>query len=121
MATPRALGAEIKALRDARGLSQEDLARKVGVGTGTISTWERDDSQPRRKNLAKLAEALDVPVGRFGPASPAPSDQLGRIEADVRHIRARLDEIVEALASDDFRSAAEALLAADREPAEARE
>lgn len=47
-------GAEIKALREALGLSQEQLAQHLRVSVMTISRWERGLAKP----LASLMEKL---------------------------------------------------------------
>lgn len=60
----------VKALR-ARGLTQEELARRVGVARETLSRWESGAQQPSFESLARLATAagarLDV---RLEPAEP---------------------------------------------------
>lgn len=43
--------------RRARGLTQGDLAARVGVSLNTVQTWERG-AAPRARYLPKLAEAL---------------------------------------------------------------
>lgn len=47
-----------KERRSALGLTQVQLAKKVGVSSVTISQWESGDYSPKGKNLYKLAEAL---------------------------------------------------------------
>lgn len=47
-----------KERRSALGLTQLQLAKKVGVSSVTISQWESGDYSPKGKNLYKLAEAL---------------------------------------------------------------
>ena len=57
-----ALGQNIAELRKARNLTQRDLAQKLGVSQSHIARWETERSQPRRKALEELAEALEVTV-----------------------------------------------------------
>lgn len=54
-------GNKLRALRTSKGLTQEDLARKVNLSRSTISHWELIRT-PTYKQLAALAEALGVPV-----------------------------------------------------------
>jgi len=54
------LGTRIKWRRDALGLSQQDIADKVGVNRVSVSQWERDDTSPKGTNAQKLAAALSV-------------------------------------------------------------
>jgi transcriptional regulator with XRE-family HTH domain len=39
-------GKEIRRLREARGLTQEQLAQAVGVGMRTVGAWERGETVP---------------------------------------------------------------------------
>lgn len=52
------IGANIKAVRKARGMTQEQLADKMGVVKATISSWEIDRTQIKLENLAELCAAL---------------------------------------------------------------
>ena len=52
----------IKQLRKAKGLSQEELAVRLGVVRQTISKWEQGLSVPDSDLLIKLAEVLDTRV-----------------------------------------------------------
>ena len=56
------LNENIKAIRKAKGLSQEELAVKLNVVRQTISKWEQGLSVPDADLLLSLAEALETPV-----------------------------------------------------------
>lgn len=56
------LSENIKALRKAKGLSQEELAIKLNVVRQTVSKWEKGLSVPDSDLLISLSEALDAPV-----------------------------------------------------------
>lgn len=62
-------------LRKARGMSQEELAEKVGVSRQAVSKWETGDAQPDYVKLMALADALGVSLddlcGREPPSAPA--------------------------------------------------
>jgi transcriptional regulator with XRE-family HTH domain len=45
--------------RKAKGLTQADLARALGVNVNSVQGWERG-SEPRPKLVPKLAEALGM-------------------------------------------------------------
>ena len=47
-------------LRKARGLSQEDLADKLGVSRQAISRWEQGSTTPDMLNLKQLSELYGV-------------------------------------------------------------
>lgn len=50
----------IKELREENRLSQEELGKKIGLSSNTISTYERGYRQPTLDNLKKIAIILDV-------------------------------------------------------------
>ena len=56
------LNETIKQLWKAKGLSQEELAAKLGVVRQTISKWEQGLSVPDSDILIKLADVLDTRV-----------------------------------------------------------
>ena len=53
-----ALGVRIRELRKDRGLSQVELADKLGVEQSTVSRWERNLVDPELKHIKPLASAL---------------------------------------------------------------
>jgi len=50
----------IKSQRLVHGLTQESLAKKLGINRVSISQWERGDTSPKGNNLVRLAEILGV-------------------------------------------------------------
>ena len=48
------IGAKLKALRDQNGLSQKELAAKLGKSQETISSWENDRTYPKMAQLKEL-------------------------------------------------------------------
>lgn len=58
----------IKNLRIARGLSQEQLAKAIGVSRQTVVYWEDQRGLPSVKNLMRLAEFFGVPFDSLLPA-----------------------------------------------------
>ena len=60
------MGYNIKELREAMKMTQEELAEKSGVSRGTISALENGiDRTTTSKTLVKLAQALDTTVDRI--------------------------------------------------------
>jgi DNA-binding transcriptional regulator YiaG len=53
-AKPEMSPAAIKAVRKRAGLSQAQMAERLGVSTNTVSNWETDRSKPRAGSLEKL-------------------------------------------------------------------
>ena len=92
------LSENLKTLRKARGLSQEELAGRLHVVRQTISKWEKGLSVPDAELLVRLAEELDTTVtALLGPALPQAAEpdavaaQLAAINEQlaVRNRRAR--------------------------------
>jgi len=49
---------KLKALRQARNLTQEELAKLVDVDRTTVTQWENGKNYPRVDTLIKLAQVL---------------------------------------------------------------
>ncbi len=54
------IGENIRRLRIAAGLTQGELAKKVGVCTSTVTQWELGMSSPRMRRVDAIAGALGV-------------------------------------------------------------
>lgn len=113
-------GDRIAGAREASGMSQSELARRLGVAKTTLMAWEDDRSDPRANRLAMLAGMLNVSVSWLltgtGDGIPAPSDratpdkEARQVLAELRGLRvamqatavraekleARLDKLLEA-------------------------
>ncbi|SIS62096.1 helix-turn-helix domain-containing protein [Alicyclobacillus vulcanalis] len=55
-------GARVRAIRQSRGWSQQELAMRAGVSTPHISSIERDKRRPSLDYAKRLADALGVPL-----------------------------------------------------------
>ena len=88
------LNENIKALRRARGLSQEELAQKLSVVRQTVSKWEKGLSVPDAGMLIQLASALDVPVGALLGDAPDPEPE----QDGLRAVAAKLELLNEQFA-----------------------
>lgn len=56
----KSLGQRIKEIRKARGLTQKQLAEKIGIGTANISYIETGHFAPTIENFEKIADVLGV-------------------------------------------------------------
>lgn len=54
------LGRRIKQKREAMGLTQNEIAAKIGVHVGVVYRYESDVCSPRLEYLEALAHALDT-------------------------------------------------------------
>ena len=55
-------GQRIKAARKKAGMTQADLAKKLGISYVNISQLEKDQRSPKLETLQRIAAALSVPV-----------------------------------------------------------
>ncbi len=53
-------GERVRDLRQAKGLSQEELAFKSGMHRTYLGGIERGERNPALKNIAAIAKALDI-------------------------------------------------------------
>ncbi|MGD9892533.1 MAG: helix-turn-helix domain-containing protein [Dehalococcoidia bacterium] len=62
------LGEQVRRLREARGMSQQELARRAGTSQPAIARLEAGGVDPRLETLHRLGRALDADlVLRFQP------------------------------------------------------
>lgn len=52
----------LKKLREKQGLTQEQLAKIIGVKRTTVTLWELGINKPRTDTLFKISSALKCPV-----------------------------------------------------------
>lgn len=52
----------LKTIREAQGLSQKELADKVGLTDKAISAYEREKRMPNLRVVKKIAKVLDCKV-----------------------------------------------------------
>lgn len=53
------IGQNIRAIRESRGLTQAQLAERVGVSSGTVSSWEVDRTEPNIGMIENISVALN--------------------------------------------------------------
>jgi transcriptional regulator with XRE-family HTH domain len=58
----RGLARRIRALREQRGLTQEDFAARCGISVSFASLLERGERSPSYETLVQVAGALQVPL-----------------------------------------------------------
>jgi transcriptional regulator with XRE-family HTH domain len=61
-----ALGEAIRQLRVKRGLTQEALAHRASITTGTLSLVERGHANPTWGTVRAIGKALDVSMAQLG-------------------------------------------------------
>lgn len=89
MESKQAFGGYIKEKRQAKGLSQRELAQKLYVTESAVSKWERGVSYPDITQITPLCEALDVSEHELITASD--DERQRRMEREVEtHRKVRL-------------------------------
>jgi transcriptional regulator with XRE-family HTH domain len=53
-------GDRVAAAREAAGMTQAQLARRMGIKLGTLQSWEQDLNEPRANKLQMMAGLLNV-------------------------------------------------------------
>jgi len=100
-------GDRVAGAREAVGLSQADLARKLGVKLTTLQGWEDDVREPRANRLQMLAGVLNVSImwllNGEGQGIPEPSENeplpgdLSDLLLEMRSLHATLNKSADRL------------------------
>ncbi|MEL6806783.1 MAG: helix-turn-helix transcriptional regulator [Pseudomonadota bacterium] len=91
-------GDRVAAAREAAGMTQKELAKRLGVRLATMRAWEDDLSEPRANRLSMMAGLLNVSMmwlingegeGLTGPVEARPmTDETRNILTELRDLRA---------------------------------
>ncbi len=100
----KALPARLRDLRLEAGLSQLELARRLGISQGAVSNWESGTRQPSLDDLYVLASELDVEVFDLLPRRPGPP-----VRAALRGVAEKLEWTSLATAMEKFVDHAESM------------
>jgi transcriptional regulator with XRE-family HTH domain len=97
------LGERIRTARSQIGLTQAELAKKLGVSAGAVGQWETGMAAPATERLAALAELLSIsldvllgkpqPTGTQGAADVAAAGDLQLLK-EARRLGVDLQRIV---------------------------
>ncbi|MGR3713115.1 MAG: helix-turn-helix domain-containing protein [Shimia sp.] len=102
-------GDRLAGAREATGLKQGELAKRLGVKKSTIAAWEEDLSEPRANRLSMMAGVMNVSVGWLltgegdGVELPQEGDEMAdadllAILQQIRDIRSRMKGDLDRLA-----------------------
>lgn len=95
-ATVESVSQRIVRAREATGYSTAQLARRIGVRTRTLSSWEDGRAEPRANRLVMMAGVLNVSptwllVGQ-GQAPAEARSELSLIHSELEQLRQLRDE-----------------------------
>lgn len=92
------IGLQIRHLREAKKISQEQLANQAGLSTGTIGKIERGLINPKADTLIRIAHELEIPChllfAKYDKGGPLLSPQIHRL---VQYARSLDEQEVELL------------------------
>lgn len=92
-------GDRVAAGREALGMSQKQLSRRLGVALKTVENWEYDMSEPRANKLQMLAGVLNVSItwlltgegeGVTAPDVANAPSQVSDILTEMRALRTQM-------------------------------
>ena len=66
----------IKTCREAAGLNQSELARKLGISPGAVCIMEMPGKYPVASRLPRIADALDCSIDELFGRIPRPRDKF---------------------------------------------
>lgn len=95
------VGKRIAEARKKAGLTQVDVATKLGVSQQVITFWEREAPAPRAEMLAPLAQLLNVSIDELLGLTKAtkkkgPASRLEKSFADVAKLpRRKQDQVLD--------------------------
>ena len=82
------VGDRIARLRRERGVTQIDLAKKLGVPQSTVSRYERGRLRLPSESLGKIAQMLGVPVDDILGTRPLQSEESSTERRILKRVRA---------------------------------
>lgn len=78
------LSKRIKFARSEAGLSQSQVAEKVGFSRGRVSSWETGESKPDEESIKILASITNFPVSFFVKTDPIKALEFANKEAAIK-------------------------------------
>lgn len=99
-------GDRLAGAREAAGMTQSELAKRLGVKLVTITGWEEDRLEPRANRLQMVAGLLNVSIvwlltgegdGIPGPDDPPIAPDAQALLSELRQIRNEMKQSAERL------------------------
>ncbi len=100
-------GDRVAGAREQAGMSQSEMAKRLGIKLQTLKSWEDDQTEPRANKLSMMAGLLNVSllwlISGEGDAPRAPYDEnamapeMADMFKEFRSLRAQLMQTTERL------------------------
>lgn len=87
----RVFGSRLRALREEKSVTQEELARRVDLSRTSITNIEKGRQRIMLHQVLELAEALDADLGALIPHNPG-QDPGEALRPDVARVIERLQQ-----------------------------
>lgn len=93
------LATRLVVLRKEKGLTQQEMADRIGLHVNQVRRYEAGSTQPSLEALKKIAVALSVTIDSlvFGPEERGPDEELRLQFEAVSHLPAEEKRIIKAL------------------------
>ncbi len=89
------LNDNIRKLRTAKGISQVEFSKHLGVTKQCVSNWENDNILPSIEMLIKIAEYFSVSTDFLLGLSPIKTLSVdGLSDHEIAHIRALVQDLI---------------------------
>mgnify|MGYP005783248333 CR=1 FL=1 len=69
----------MRASREEKHITQEELAKKLGISLNAVGRYERGERDPQFLTACKIAHALDVPLDWLIPDELKPFSETSKI------------------------------------------
>jgi transcriptional regulator with XRE-family HTH domain len=100
-------GDRLAAAREAAGMTQKQLSKRLGVKLSTLNGWENDLSEPRANRLSMMAGILNVSIMWLltgeGEGLSAPEDEatitpeVNDLLVEIRDLKAQISSSADRL------------------------
>lgn len=84
----------IKEYRSRYGMSQLDLAMRMNVDKTTVSSWERDRTEPNMDTVKRLCEIFHCKISDLFPINTSPSPVESAMDLMIEMNADQLDRII---------------------------
>jgi transcriptional regulator with XRE-family HTH domain len=86
------LGEQVRRLRQEKGFTLEEVAQLSGCSLGSLSQLERGKANPSFMTLARIAQALNVPVARLLQIENSTSPVVRRFQGRRLNVHHKAEE-----------------------------